>query len=91
MDELRQLLSTVPGSYDDFVVAMTGFASKSEKRLNGLIKYISNHPQSNTSDVIEYATFEMDLMADNVANTASISAGGAIPPEQCELERGLIV
>ena len=66
MEELKRLLIRVSDSYYDFVVSMLAFSQKSEDRQRQLQTFIMNHPEAGTSDIIKYATQEMDLMSDHV-------------------------
>ena len=75
MDELKKLLINVPNSYYDFVVAMMSFAEDSSCREEKLLSFIKENPYATASDVIKYASFELDLIderyAENVTNAAS--------------------
>lgn len=77
MEELKSLLINVTDSYYDFVVGMTSFAGKSDVRCEQLTTFIKDHPEAQTSDIIEYALKEMDLAADHVpfgtTNMAAVS------------------
>ena len=73
MNDFRNMLKDVPGAYEDFVVAMCRFASKSELREDSLRKYILSHPEAGPSDIIGYATFELDLLSDNTGGTPKIN------------------
>lgn len=67
MKDLNELLRNVPGAYDDFVIAMSRFATKSDYRTRSMIDYIESNPNASTSDIIGYATFELDLLSDSVS------------------------
>ena len=72
MSDFGEVLRNVPGAYEDFVVAMCRFTSKSDIRENSLREYILSHPEARPSDIIGYATFELDLLSDSVGGTNRI-------------------
>ena len=61
MSELKSLLLSVPDSYYDFVESLLDEARKSEKRKQGLIKYLKANPKATTSDVLSYLVDELGL------------------------------
>ncbi len=61
MSELKKLLISVPDSYYDFVESMLDEARKSEKRKQGLIRYLKSNPDATTSDVLKFIVDDLGL------------------------------
>ncbi len=51
--ELKDMLMGIKGAYVDFVVGMLSEAHNSKEKREVIIKYIAEHPEANSSDVIE--------------------------------------
>jgi hypothetical protein len=64
MSELKKLLLNVPDSYSDFVESLLDEARKSEKRKQGLIKYLKDNPEATTSEVLSYLVGDLGLYED---------------------------
>ena len=73
MEELKKLLINVPNSYYDFVVAMMSFAKDSSLREEKLKSYITNNPHATASDVIKFASFELDLIDEKNTKNVTIA------------------
>ena len=54
MERLTELLNKVKDSYYDFVVGILNYAKRDEKNLEEMTTYLERHPESDTSDIIEY-------------------------------------
>ena len=52
--ELRELLKSVPDSYDDFVQGTASMLKKSESAQEKMIQYLKENPDSQTDDVLDY-------------------------------------
>ncbi len=61
MSELKNLLINVPDSYFDFVESLLDEAGKSDKRKQGLIKYLRTNPDATTSDVLDFLVNDLGL------------------------------
>ncbi len=61
MSELKSLLLNVPDSYYDFVESLLDEARKSDKRKQGLIRYLKTNPKATTSDVLKYLVDDLEL------------------------------
>lgn len=61
MSELKNLLLNVPDSYYDFVESLLDEARKSDKRKQGLIKYLKANPKATTSEVLSYLVGDLGL------------------------------
>lgn len=72
MSSLNETLNNVPGAYSDFIIAMDNFASNSEYKEKKMMNFINSHPEAGTSEVIEYAVFELGLIPEN--DTKSIKS-----------------
>jgi len=51
--ELKDMLMGIKGAYVDFVVGMLSEAHNSKEKREAIIKYIAEHPEASSSDVIE--------------------------------------
>lgn len=54
MDELKELLTSVPDSYEDFVGAMLSYLKDDEENREKVIAYIKDNPDKKTDDILEY-------------------------------------
>ncbi len=61
MEELINKLNSVPGSYFGFVAAISTYAKKKQSRLVNVLKYLNEHPNATTSDVIEFVSDQPDF------------------------------
>ncbi len=52
MDEIRRLLTCVPDAYDGFIDGVFRYVKGHKERESNLKKYISTHPEADSSDVI---------------------------------------
>ena len=52
-DQFKDILKSVPRSYDDFVVGLTSEATEDDVR-EQIIQFITEHPEANSSDVTEF-------------------------------------
>ena len=62
MGELKVLLSNVSDAYYDFIYGMLKYVDGDASRCAILSDYIRNHPEAESSDIIKFATFNMDLI-----------------------------
>ena len=53
-EKLNELLNNVKDSYYDFVVGVLNYAKRNDKNLRDMTLYIENHPDSDTSDILEF-------------------------------------
>jgi len=53
---LEKLLKAVPDSYPDFVNGMTAFLEGEKELTKKMIKYMQEHPDATSSEVLEYHT-----------------------------------
>ena len=58
--ELKELLDNVPNSYINFVLGTINTAHKSDAYREAIIQFITDHPEANASDVVEYTTRLLD-------------------------------
>ena len=54
MEELEDVLRSVPDCYDDFVVGMKVYLKDDEENMKKIIAYIKNDSEKRTDDVLEY-------------------------------------
>ncbi len=64
MDELVIRLNAVEDSYFDFVSAMIHYAEKKESRRQVLLRYLNEHPDANTSDIVRFVSSQEDFFED---------------------------
>ncbi len=53
---LKKLLKEVPDAYPDFVNGMIAFLEGEEEITEKIIKYMQEHPDATTSEILEYHT-----------------------------------
>lgn len=53
---LKKLLKAVPDSYPDFVNGMIAFLEDDTEISEKIIKYMQEHPDATTSEIIKYHT-----------------------------------
>lgn len=58
-NDLTKLLQQVPNSYSDFVNTISKCAARFNLQ-NEMVKYIEEHPEATTSDVIEFYLYLED-------------------------------
>ena len=66
IEELTKRLNDVPHSYYDFVAGITTYCRKKPQRLEKVIKYMTSHPEADTSDIIEFVSKQEDFYEDTV-------------------------
>ena len=71
MEELKELLINVSDSYYDFVESMLDEATKSNMRKNRLIEFLTNNPETTTSEVLAYVVDDLALYNDYVKKQKS--------------------
>ncbi len=71
MEELKELLINVSDSYYDFVESMLDEATKSNMRKNRLIEFLTNNPETTTSEVLAYVVDDLALYNDYVKKQES--------------------
>ena len=49
---IREMMQSVPGSYDDFVDTIVRWTNKDEKIKSAIIEYMKNNPDSSSSDIL---------------------------------------
>ena len=54
MEELEDVLRSVPDCYDDFVVGMKVYLKDDAENMKKIIAYIKNDSEKRTDDVLEY-------------------------------------
>ena len=54
MDRLTELLNNISDTYYDFVVGVLNYAKRSSENLEDMTAFIENHPEADTSDILEY-------------------------------------
>ena len=68
MDELKALLTRVPDSYEDFVIALMDEAKKSEKVARELPLFLKDNPNTISSDVLMYVLVDLGLYEEYRSN-----------------------
>ncbi|MBQ7077916.1 MAG: hypothetical protein IJM91_07275 [Lachnospiraceae bacterium] len=76
MNELKEMLIAVSDSYFDFVIAVLDYAKQEKDNCNAMADYIFNHPDAQTSDILEYM-----IGRDNYFDYAD-KIVGVLPPEE---------
>ena len=64
MNELKELLENIEGSYDNFVNAILYYAGKNTSRLDIVLNYIKNNPHTTSSDVVFFVSEQPDFSED---------------------------
>lgn len=64
MEELISILNNLNNSYDDFVTAITHYASKKPSRLEAVLAFLKANPDVTTSDVVKFVSDQPDFMED---------------------------
>ena len=54
MDRLTELLNNISDTYYDFVVGVLNYTKRSSENLEDMTAFIENHPEADTSDILEY-------------------------------------
>ena len=62
MERLTELLNSVRDSYYDFVVGVLNYAKRKSENAEAMTIFIENHPEADTSDILEYMITEMIIM-----------------------------
>lgn len=60
MDELKQLLLQVSDSYSDFVHGVMAEARDYPDRRDDIIRFIKEHPEATTSDILKWTSEEIE-------------------------------
>ena len=66
MNELTKMLNNVSDSYYDFVVAALSYAKKKEPRIQLLKDFLSNNPDTTSSEVLSFISEQQDFYEDNI-------------------------
>ena len=64
MEELTVLLNHVDGSYKSFVLGISSYAKKKPERLKAVLKFMNNHPEATTSDIVGFVSDQPDFYED---------------------------
>ena len=67
MEELTKKLIAVSDSYYDFVAAIRTYCMKKPERLKNVLRYMSENPKADTSDIIEFVSEQDDFYEDTVS------------------------
>ena len=70
---LTELLNGVSDSYYDFVVGVLNYAKLKKSNMDAIIEYIENHPQADTSEILEYMISRDDYY-DHAQRIAGVSS-----------------
>ena len=65
MEELTTLLNNIDDSYHDFVLGITQYAKKKPARLEIIIKFLKEHPDAKSSDVVYFISTQPDFLEDS--------------------------
>lgn len=66
MEELKEMLINVNDSYFDFVLGIMNYAGKKPERLSVVKKYLAEHKDATSSDIVEFVSSQPDFYEDNV-------------------------
>jgi hypothetical protein len=64
MEELKNILTNINDSYDDFVDAILHYAKKKTSRLEALLEFLKENPNANSSDVVKFVSDQPDFAED---------------------------
>ena len=66
LDQLKIRLENIKDSYFDFVDAIIHYAKRKQEHLDLLNKFLDEHPETSTSDVVYFVSIQPDFFEDSV-------------------------
>ncbi len=66
MEEFTKRLTNIPGSYFNFVVGIITYAKKNPQRMNNINKFLDEHPDATTSDIVYFVINQPDFHDDGL-------------------------
>lgn len=66
LEELKKRLENIKDSYFDFVDAIIHYAKRKQEHIDLLNKFLDEHPETSTSDVVYFVSIQPDFFEDSV-------------------------